>query len=480
MPRRPTAATLVATALAIGLAACAGCSRSPTSAPDVWPSGTRGDGVADDGPAIQAAINAAGGNVHLPRGVYRITAPLVVDLERVGPTSISGHGTARIVMAGAGPAIRLVGTHRDSAAPRAVADTVWLRQRMPCIDGLEIVGDHPEASGIQADGTMQMTLSRLLIRRCAHGVHFVGSNRNVVIADSHIYDNRGVGIHLDAVNLHQMNVVGCHVSFNRGGGIVCRGGEVRNLQVSGCAIETNHDPAGSPTANVLVDSTDGANAEVAITGCTIQHTRSAPGSANIRIVGPSQPVADTPERRDGHVTISGNVLSDTQVNVHLVHVRGATLTGNTMWSGVEANFLAEHSTAVIIGPNNLDRNPRYSREEAEATDAVILRDCTDCTLSGLQLRGGHRAEAGIMLERCNRINVTGATILDCDTAAILLRDSTRVQVSGCLVRDDRPDAASLSVRVVGGGENRIVGNLLGGPHDIDPGTAVVEGNSPAR
>lgn len=480
MPRRPTATTLVAAAVAIGLAACAGCFQSPTSAPDVWPSGARGDGVADDGPAIQAAIDAAGGNVHLPRGVYRITAPLVIDLERAGPTSISGHGTARIVMAGAGPAIRLVGSHRGSAAPRAVAEAVWLRERMPCIDGLEIVGDHPEASGIQADGTMQMTLSRLLVRRCLHGIHFVGSSRNVVISDSHIYDNRGVGIHLDGVNLHQMNVVGCHVSFNRGGGVVCRGGEVRNLQVSGCAIETNHDPAGPSTANVLVDSTDGANAEVAITGCTIQHTRSAPGSANIRIAGPSRPVADVAELRDGHVTISGNVLSDTQVNVHLVHVRGATLTGNTMWSGVEANLLAEHSTAVIVGPNNLDRNPRYAREEAEATDAVILRDCTDCTLSGLHLRGGGRTEAGIRLERCDRINLTGGTILDCDGAAILLRDVTRSQVSGCVVRDDRPNAASLSVRVTGGGENAIIGNVLGRPHDIDPGTAVVERNTPGR
>ncbi len=436
--------------------------------------------MADDGPAIQAALDSAGGHVRLPRGVYRITAPLVIDLERAGPTSISGHGTARIVMAGAGPAIRLVGSHRGSAAPRAVAEDVWLRERMPCIDGLEIVGDHPEASGIQADGTMQMTLSRLLVRRCLHGIHFVGSSRNVVISDSHIYDNRGVGIHLDGVNLHQINVVGCHVSFNRGGGIVCRGGEVRNLQVSGCAIETNHDAEGPPTANVLVDSTGGANAEVAITGCTIQHTRSAAGSANIRIVGPGTPAADTTERRDGHVAICGNVLSDTQVNVHLDHVRGATLTGNTMWSGVEANILAEHSTAVIIGPNNLDRNPRYAREEAEATDAVILRDCTDCTLSGLQLRGGRRAEAGIVLERCDRISLTGGTILDCDGTAILLRDVTRSQVSGCLVRDDRPDAASLSVRVEGGGENTIVGNVLGQPHQVAAGTAVVERNTAAR
>ncbi|MFM8986502.1 MAG: hypothetical protein ACKONH_10680, partial [Planctomycetia bacterium] len=75
---------------------------------------------------------------------------------------------------------------------------------------------------------------------------------------------------------------------------------------------------------------------------------------------------------------------------------------------------------------------------------------------------------------------TGGTILDCDGAAILLRDVTRSQVSGCLVRDDRPNAASLSVRVAGGGENAIIGNVLGRPYDVDPGTAVVERNTPWR
>lgn len=69
--------------------------------PQWW--GAKGDGVADDAPAIQAAIDAAsrtaiddfewnqgvGGTVSLPRGVYRIASPLAVRGDAV---RIEGHG----------------------------------------------------------------------------------------------------------------------------------------------------------------------------------------------------------------------------------------------------------------------------------------------------------------------------------------------------------------------------------------------------
>ncbi|MEI6223125.1 MAG: glycosyl hydrolase family 28-related protein [Deltaproteobacteria bacterium] len=69
--------------------------------PQWW--GARGDGVADDAPAIQAAIDAAshaaidsfewnqgvGGTVSLPRGVYRVASPLTVRGDAV---RIEGHG----------------------------------------------------------------------------------------------------------------------------------------------------------------------------------------------------------------------------------------------------------------------------------------------------------------------------------------------------------------------------------------------------
>jgi hypothetical protein len=436
----------------------------------------KGDGQADDWQALQNAVDAGAGVVHLPPGTYRITKSVVIDLDRVGFTAIKGDTVARVVMAGEGPAFRFVGTHQGTAGPATVKDNVWDKQRMPAIDGVEIVGGHERASGVEATGTMMLTVTRVLVRRCLHGIHLTGRNRNVVISDCHVYQNRGAGVFLDHVNLHQINVTGCHVSYNDRGGVVVLGGEVRNLHVSGCDIEANHGKDQPPTANVLIDSTGGTNAEVAIVGNTIQHTRQVPGSANIRVKGPTTPTKGTDERRDGHVTITGNVLSDTKVNIHLDHARGVVVTGNTLWTGAEYNLLAEHSSNVVVGVNNLDRNPRYFREEDNATDAVLFRHCTDCTVTGLQLKGSRQAPAAVALEKCDRFNLANLAIFDSDGVGLLLTDVTRTRVSGCLIRDDRPGAKSLSIRAAGGRGNTITDNHLGRPAEIGPEVGVADRN----
>ena len=218
---------------------------------------------------------------------------------------------------------------------------------------------------------------------------------------------------------------------------------------------------------------------MAITGCTLQHNHVAPGSANIRVTGPSANKAKGAgdELRDGHVTITGNILSDVKVNVHLDHARGVVMTGNTCWTAYEHNLLVEHSTAVTVGPNNFDRNPRYAAEEKpETTNAILFRDCTDCTLTGFTLSRTRAAPAGVTLERCDRFNVGNLTILDCDGVGLLLTELTNSRVGGCLIRDDRPGAASLSVKTAGGRGNVIADNHLGRPHDILKGVGLVERN----
>jgi hypothetical protein len=468
MARLRTGVAVLAAALAVTLTAAhqppAPDTKPPTG--NVRDHGARGDGTGDDWPAIQNAVDSGAGVVRLPRGIYRITKPIVIDLDKVGFTAITGDTVARVVMAGEGPAFKFIGTHAGTAAPASVKDNVWEKQRMPSIDGVEIVGDHERADGIEATGTMKLTVCRVLIRRCFHGIHLTTRNRNVIITDCHVYQNRGIGIFLDHVNLHQINVTGCHVSYNDGGGIACVGGEVRNLQVSGCDVEANHGKDQPPTANVLIDSTGGTNAEVAITGNTIQHTRTVPGSANVRVKGPTTPLQGTDERRDGHVTITGNVISDTNVNIHLDHARGVVITGNTLWTGVEYNLLAEDTTNVVVGVNNFDRNPRYWREEDGATDAVRFRNCTDCTVSGLHVSGVRKAEAGVAFENCRRLNVTNLTVLDCDRCGVYWKDVSDSHLSGCLVRDDRPSADSLSIRVSGGKGNLIGTNAVGRPIEL--------------
>jgi hypothetical protein len=472
---------LLALALA-GTLALTGHSQQPVKGPpgkpvtgNVRDHGAMGDGVADDTAAIEAALQA--GSVTFPRGTYRVTKTITIDLAKTGWVALRGDGVARVVMAGEGPAFKFVGTHAGTADPKTVKDAVW-HERMPCIDGLEIVGDHENADAVEAAGTMQLTLTRLLVRKCRHGIHLTGRNRNVTIANCHVYQNRGIGIFLDAVNLHQINVTGCHVSYCDDGGIVCKAGEVRNLQITGCDIESNQGEKRPPTANVLIDSTGGSHAEVAITGCTIQHNHNAAGGANIRVKGPSaSAIKGTEEMRDGHVTITGNVISDVKLNVHLEHARGVVVTGNTFWTAYELNLLAENSAFVTVGPNNFDRNPRYAGEEKpETTNALVFRNCQDCTLTGFTISRTRAAPAAVALEKCSRFNVANLTILDCDNVGLLLKDVTNSRVSGCLIRDDRAGATSVSLRTSGGRDNMIVDNYLGRPPDILKGVGLVERN----
>lgn len=442
--------------------------------------GAVGDGKADDTAAVQRAIDEGNGQVHFPTGVYRLTRPVVIDLDRVGFTALDGGGTARVVMAGAGPAFRFVGTHEGSAAPGEFKPDVWDRQRTPQVVGIEIVGDHPEACGIEASGTMQMTVTRLAVRKALHAIHLTRRNRNLLISDCHLYENRGIGIFYDDVNLHQSNIIGCHISYNKGGGIVSRGGNVRNIHIGTCDIESNQGPDAPPTANVLIDSSgsDYGTGEVAISGSTLQHNNPSPGSANIRIIGRSKSRPDGAPVREGNVTITGNVLSDVKVNVHLKDCRGVVVEANTFWQGYDYNLLVEDCTNIVVGPNNFDRNPRYNYGNTQqANNPLAFRNCQDCTINGLHISGVWRSPAGLSIEDGRRINLTNCTILDCDGVGLLLRNVSRSRVSGCLIRDDRPGREGLvPLKVVGGKGNLITGNLVRGHLAIDPAAAKTLGN----
>ena len=424
--------------------------------------GARGDGQADDTEAIQQA--AKEGSISFPKGTYRLTKTITIDLEQTGFAALSADGTARVVMDGPGPAFRFVGTHAGTADPKSVPAGVWARQRMPTIAGLEIVGAHSDADGIDATGTMQLTVRATAIRGVRHAIHLTGRNRNVLIADCHLYDNRGVGVFLDRVNLHQINISGCHISYNAGGGVVTRGGEVRNLHIGTCDIESNMVPNEPASANVLIDCREGSTGEVAVTGCTLQHNSKSVGSANLRFVGRGiTSTKDPTPTKEGHLVISGNVFSDVMVNIHLQHARGVTITGNTFWEGFEHDLLIEESDSVVVGPNDFDRNPRYvvNGNWAKDRNGIVLRRCTDVKLQGLLIKGVWGKPAGVLLEECRRSTVQDCSILDSDGIGLWLKNSRQCKVSGCTIRDDRADKkATLSFKQDGGEDNWISDNWL--------------------
>lgn len=455
------AASFGITSAASGRATSSGTTSKRSSADgNVHEYGAKGDGKADDTRAVQSAIDSGSGSVYFPKGVYRITKTIEIDLDKVGYTSVRSEGAAEIVMEGAGPAFKFTGTHFKSANPKDFADEVWRRQRMPIVDNIAILGAHPEAVGIEAVGTMQLTVSRLHVRKALHAIHLKGQNRNVIVSDSHLYDNRGVGIYYDNVDLHQSNITGCHISYNTGGGIVSRGGNVRNIQIAGCDIESNMGKDTPSTANIFIDGSTSAlgTAEVAITGCTVQHNSDSPESANIRIFGSSESGTSATRKRWGNVTITGNVLSDVMVNLHLKGCRGVAISGNTFWKGFRHNILLEGCSGIAMGANVFDANSAYASAKG-AKNSLRVLNCEDCTFTGLQLKDVED-RAGLSIEDSRRINISHCTILDCDHAGLSLKNVVDSIVSGCLIRNDRQPSGFTPIEKTGGKGNLIDNNLL--------------------
>src|SRR5690606_1257459 len=263
----------------------------------------------------------------------------------------------------------------------------------------------------------------------------------------------------DEVNLHQSNITGCHISYNLGGGIVSRGGNVRNIHITGCDIESNMGKEDPPTANVLIDCSTSLSgtAEVAITGCTIQHNHASPDSANIRILGRGKQEGGIRRERWGNVTVTGNILSDVMANLHLRDCRGVAVSGNTFWKGFRHNLLLENCSNIAVGSNIFDANPNYDGSTV-SKNSLEVTGCEDCTFTGLQITGV-QGSAGLLVEDSRRINISGCTILDCDKVGLLLRNVSYSRVSGCLIRNDRNNSGFTPFEMVGG-EGNLVENEL--------------------
>lgn len=427
--------------------------------------GATGDGQTDDTEAIRHAIRDGDGMLHFPPGTYRITQPIEIVLEEAGPIGIDGtSGTARILMAGAGPAIRLIGTHGGTGDPSSVQGNVYPAQRLPTIKNIEIEGAHPEADGVEMVQTMHSVFEGVLIRRCRHGVHLIKRNRNVLISHCHIYHNTGAGIYLDHINLHQIIIASNHISYNRLGGIRVEGSEVRNLQITGNDIEYNnharHEADPEPTAEIYIDTTEpGASVnEVTVASNTIQATNS-PGGCNILIRESPEGTARPP----GLWTIAGNIIGSQENNVHLIGCYGVSVTGNCIYSGANRNLLIEDSRLINVGSNTFRRHT-----PALNTGVRIVRSA-DVTVSGCTILDEHpdgQPTGASLLEvvECQRINISGSQMLDGVPCGVDVKDSSHISVTGCTIHDTRENRKSQhAIRFTGTGQGNLVAMNSVGP-----------------
>lgn len=414
--------------------------------------GAAGDGMMDDTDAIEHALRDGDGIVEFPRGEYKVNRTIPVELNTLKRIAIRGEGgTAKLVMHGPGPLFDFRGTHAGTADPGSFKPGVWERERMPMISDLEIEGRHPEADGVLLVGTVQATISGVQIRQVRDAIRLTGRNRNLLVSHCHIYNNKGIGIHLDHVNLHQVIISASHISYCRLGGIRITGGEIRNVQITGNDIEYNNNKAHAvpgadavPTAEITIDAEDGSIREGTITSNTIQATYS-PGGANIRFIGRNP----RENHKAGMWTIASNLIGSQEVNVHLVSAQGITVTGNYIYSGHQRNLLAENCRDLVITGNCCGHNPDYG--EKELCTGVSLVDCQNSILSTLQIQdaraGQHtvpnttpiQREGLIELIRCDRLNVSGCQVIDAAPYGIYIEDARDLLMTGCTILDTRPE-----------------------------------------
>lgn len=435
--------------------------------------GAMGDGVYDDTDAIRHAINDGDGELEFPRGLYRITSTIVLDLKATSRFTIHGTGgTAKILMHGPGPAFELRGTHTTSADPLSFRPEEWLHERMPTISSIEIEGHHPEADGVLIQGVMQPTLTGVLIRGVRHAVRITERARNVLLSHCHFYYNTGINVFLDRVNLHQVIISGCHISYARLGGIRIEDSEIRNLEITGNDIEYNNNRAhkvpdadGIPTAEIYIDCGErGTVREVTISSNTIQATYS-PNGCNIRMIGTATPES----QKAGMCCISGNVIGSQNTNVHLTSVRGVTIEGNYIYSGHHRNFLAEHCKSLVIGANCFGHNPDY--KDKELCTGIRLVDCADCTMTGVQIQdaqAGEHTVAGVVpierqglieVIRSRNLNLTGVQVLEGTPVAMYFEDCSNVLMTGCSVLDTRAEPqTTTAIEWRGTGSGNLIAN----------------------
>ncbi len=472
--------------------------------------GAKGDGKTDDTAAIEHTLKQGDGVLEFPRGNYLITKTITIHLNDTGRCAITGSGaTAKIIMAGQGPAFHIIGTHAGTASPLSFKPEVWAAQRMPTVTQIEIEGPAQHmrtqpgtpapgaapvpdtatpgavADGFRIEGTMQATFEGVLLRNLRHGIHITKRNRNIIISHCHIYHNTGIGIYLDAVNLHQINITGSHISYNRQGGIRSERSEIRNFQITGNDIEYNNHNSfpgfkPEPTAEILIDaSAPGATVrEGTIASNTIQATYS-PGGANIRFIGGAEKAGDREQgtgnsadgnRKAGMWSITGNLIGSQEVNLHLQHTRGIVVTGNFIYSGHQRNILIQHSKNIALAGNCFEHNPDY--REKELCTGVRLEHCENVTFTGSILHdcqaGKHTVPTEAALNRdglleivkCKRVTLAGCQILDGVPHGLFIDDSHQVQVTGCTILDTREPKLSKASVEVKGAQPVMTGNVL--------------------
>ncbi|WP_153557966.1 right-handed parallel beta-helix repeat-containing protein [Roseimaritima sediminicola] len=336
---------------------------------------------AGDYPNLQAAadaIPASGGELRIPPGTYELTEPLRIH---TGDTRIVGAGTASHLVnknTDGQPAILIEhADYHDQAPPRE--ERLW----RICLADLRVTGNEQSGSGIDARYIQEIMIDGVSSSyHGGDGLHLVYCNEDPRICDNLFTYNKASGVHI--YGCHDIIVAANHFEENQDGlrcidayNLTMNGNNLDDHLGDGVVIENTY---GSVLAGNMIEECQGWGVVldrdcygITISANVIAHDfaggidlRDAHGcavSANTFTIVKNIAVAVRPD--SGSITLTGNNFSDT-------------------WIGDDADGQPQQRRGNE--PSRIEENPNEA--------------------------------AGILLERCESVAITGNVFSRLSTEAV--------------------------------------------------------------
>jgi parallel beta-helix repeat protein len=135
------------------------------------------------------------------------------------------------------------------------------------------------------------------------------------------------------------------------------------------------------------------------------------------------------------ITITGNILSDTETHIHLRHVSDVAISGNTFFTTEPTDLLIEQSSRVTVAASVF--NPR----ESSGTGQIVLRNSRECLLSGLAMRDLRAGRAAVSMTGCRDCRI-GDCIISGSRNGVWMENCESCVMADCTVtrlpEDGRP------------------------------------------
>lgn len=202
--------------------------------------GAKGDGQADDAPAIQRAIDTAqttGASVYIPAAVnfYALKKPIVITSARL-PIRVFGDGPV-YTRADKGSVLR---AHPSITADNPLeaiilfTDTRFVTHNS--FEDFTIYGGHVTKYGIYSNKLTNTKFSRLEFRHTLVAGLAIGYGWCNDVLDCHFAHNKGDGIATVSYAVNNLNIVNCRIVYNTGIGLNITD-SAQGVRVTGCQFE---------------------------------------------------------------------------------------------------------------------------------------------------------------------------------------------------------------------------------------------------